>query len=227
MSIWTLAVDTSTIVTAGLARDGQAVASRAVGDNHSHVELLTPTVESMLADAGITMGDIEHIGMGVGPGPFTGLRVGMVTAITWGVVGHLPVKGVCSLDVMAAQWAENGAPDDFVIASDARRKELYWARYQGGQRIGEVQVSAPERLPDLPTGGPGVDVYAALLAGQRPHGAPTGIDAGFIAAHLDELDDAGHEPMYLRKPDAELPSARKSALAGGRHRVRAPRTISR
>ncbi|WP_316670947.1 tRNA (adenosine(37)-N6)-threonylcarbamoyltransferase complex dimerization subunit type 1 TsaB [uncultured Propionibacterium sp.] len=214
---WTLAVDTSDIIAVGLARDGQAIASEHVGDSHSHVELLAPAIEGLLGRAGIGWEDLAAIGVGVGPGPFTGLRVGIATAITAGLAAALPVKGVCGLDVIAAQWAASGAPGEFVVASDARRRELYWAGYRDGRCSDDPQVSAPTALPDLPTAGPGVGVYPELLAARCPPGAPTGLDAGFLAAHLHELPEAGLEPLYLRRPDAELPSARKTAL-GGRHR---------
>ena len=217
---WTLAVDTSTVVTAGLARDGRTVASEQVGDNHSHVELLVPTIQAILADAGIGWTGLAAIGVGVGPGPFTGLRVGVATAVTAGVAAGVPVTGVCSLDVIAAQWAAQGAPAEFVVASDARRKELYWAAYRDGLRVGRPQVSTPAALPELPTAGPGVHVYPDLLAPRCPQGAPLGPDAGFLAAHLHELPDAGLEPLYLRTPDAAPPTARKSALTGRRHRLR-------
>ncbi|RLP08740.1 tRNA (adenosine(37)-N6)-threonylcarbamoyltransferase complex dimerization subunit type 1 TsaB [Propionibacterium australiense] len=217
---WTLGVDTSTVVTAGLARDGRAVASEQVGDNHSHAELLVPTIQVILAGAGIGWADLAAIGVGVGPGPFTGLRVGVATAVTAGIAAGLPVKGVCSLDVIAAQWAASGSPRDVVVTSDARRKELYWATYRDGRRVGQPQVSAPAALPELPTAGPGVLAYPELLTARHPADAPLGLDAGFLAAHLHELPDAGLEPLYLRTPDAAPPSARKSALTGRRHRLR-------
>ncbi|AJQ90321.1 tRNA (adenosine(37)-N6)-threonylcarbamoyltransferase complex dimerization subunit type 1 TsaB [Propionibacterium freudenreichii] len=220
MTTWTLCIDTSTDVCAGLARDSEVVASAHVGDNHSHVELLMPTIMGLLADAGIGLSRVDRVGVGSGPGPFTGLRVGMATAFTLEVAGNKPVKGVCSLDVMAAQWrATAPAPDEFVIASDARRKELYWARYDQTGRRGEPQVTLPTALPDLPIAGPGVAVFAELLTSRMPAGAPTSIDAGFMAAHLSQLPDAGREPMYLREPDAKPPSARKSALAGSHRRL--------
>lgn len=220
MTMWTLCIDTSTDVCAGLAADNEVVAAAHVGDNHSHVELLMPTIMGLLADAGISLPQIDRIGVGVGPGPFTGLRVGMSTAFTLAVAGDKPVKGVCSLDVIAAQWrASAPAPEEFVIASDARRKELYWARYDRRGREGMPHVSIPTTLPDLPIAGPGVQVFADLLGARLPVGAPTAIDAGFMAAHLSGLPDAGHEPMYLREPDATPPSTRKSALAGVHRRL--------
>lgn len=219
--MWTLSIDTSTDVCTGLAQDNQVVATRHVGDNHSHVELLISTITEMLAEAGISLPQIDRIGVGVGPGPFTGLRVGMTTANVLEVASGKPVKGVSSLDVIAAQWrASAPAPDEFVIASDARRKELYWARYDVNGRVGQPQVTAPEAIPRLPIAGPGVAVFEELLSARMPAYAPTQLDAGFLAAHLDQLPDVGREPMYLREPDAKPPTARKSALAGTHRRLR-------
>lgn len=228
MTRWTLALDTSTLVCAGLAREGQQVASRAVGDNHSHVELLIPTIDAMLTQAGATWGELSRIGVGVGPGPYTGLRVGLSAAATLSLISGAPLRGVASLDLLAAQWsATKQAPHEFVVASDARRKELYWARYREGVRVGTPQVGAPDRIPEMAIAGPGVDVYPELLADRRPESAPRAIDAGFLAAHLDELPDAGVEPLYLRKPDAELPGARKSALTGRHRRMGTSRRAGR
>lgn len=224
MTSWVLGIDTSTVVCAGLARDGVAVATRTVGNSHSHVEMLIPCVQEMLSATGASLPDVERICIGVGPGPFTGLRVGIATAVTLGQVLDVPLHGVCTLDVIAAQWmATGGAPQEFVIASDARRKELYWARYSDGRRAGEPQVTDPARLPHEPVAGPGVDVYPELLGERRPADAPCSVDAGFMAANWQSIPDAGLAPLYLRKPDAELPSARKSALNGRHRRMRPAR----
>ena len=214
----TLAIDTTGEVGVGLARQGTVLAE-SHGPDRLHVELLIQEIGAALASAGADLHDLTALGVGVGPGPFTGLRVGIVTATTLGRLAGLPVKGVCSLDVLAAQWQTLGAPGEFVVSIDARRKELYWAHYRDGQRVGDPQVSAPERIPDLPMAGSGVDVYAGLLAARRPADAPRRVSPGFLAAHLGELPDAGLEPIYLRKPDAAPPRTRKSALASGRLRL--------
>ena len=88
----------------------------------------------MLADAGAAAGDLTGIAVGVGPGPFTGLRVGLVTARTLAMVRAIPVHGVCSLDILAAEAMDAGIAD-FVVATDARRKEVYLAAYVGGRRV--------------------------------------------------------------------------------------------
>lgn len=208
---WTLALDTSTDICLGLARDGEIVASDRIDDRRGHAEKLTPAIQAMCQRAGITLADISEVAVGLGPGPFTGLRVGIVTGHTIASLAGTPMHGVCSLDVVAWQWvhAENAPAGEFVIASDARRKELYWARYDAaGRRIGEPQVSAPAELPDLPLAGPGCTAFPELFAA----GGPERLDAGVLAGHWRQLPDAGSDAMYLRKPDAVAPTTRKSTL---------------
>src|SRR5512142_1987226 len=95
-----------------------------------HGEQLAPLIEQALAQAGAGRQDLTAIAVGVGPGPFTGLRVGLVTARTLGFVLDIPVRGVCSLDVLAVEAADSGAVSGhFVVATDARRKEVYLASY--------------------------------------------------------------------------------------------------
>ncbi len=217
MSI-TLAIDTSTVVCAGLARGDEALVGEAIGDQTSHAELLADSVARQLDEVGAEFAEITRVVIGVGPGPFTGLRVGIATAKTLAWLGGVEPKGVCSLDVLALQYARATAVEgEFIIASDARRKELYWARYDAsGRRLGDPQVTAPTDLPALPVGGPGAQLYTDVLAGGVASDAPSELDAAFMAAHIDDLADAGTEPLYLRKPDAEMPKTRKSTLTSGR-----------
>ncbi len=202
---WTLGIDTSHLVAVGLAHDGVPVSRAVVADTRAHGETLTPLIQQLLSDTGISWADIEAFAVGMGPGPFTGLRVGIVAARTLAAISGHPVHGVCSLDVIAAQWTE--APQEFVVASDARRREYYWARYRDGVRIGEPQVSSPDQLPKLPLAGPVGD------------SGPKELDAAVLAAHWAELPPVAGEPYYLRPADAAVPKARKSALP----RLRLPR----
>ena len=204
---WTLGIDTSHHVAVGLARDGEPVASDVVADTRAHGESLIPLIQRVCASVGIAMTGIEAYAVGMGPGPFTGLRVGIVTARTLAAVAGRPLHGVCSLDVIAAQWRD--APDEFVVASDARRKEFYWALYRDGIRVGEPRVSAPEVIPDLPAAGPVPDDPAG----------PRFLDAAVLAARWADLPVVDGEPFYLRAADAAVPKTRKSALP----RLRAPR----
>ncbi len=209
----TLALDTSTDVCVGVARDGAVLASGVVTDRRVHAEQLMPLITRTLAEAGITLADVDAIATGVGPGPFTGLRVGVVTATTLGVALGRPVTGYCSLDVVARQWADAGAPERFVVASDARRKEVYWATYAAdGTRLDGPHVTAPSIVPDLPLGGPGASLVSGTVAG------PATLDAGVLAARASVLPDAGLEPLYLRRPDAATPGKPKPTLTPERAR---------
>ena len=201
-----LGIDTATDVRAGLARDGVPLVSDAVGDRRAHAEQLLPLVQRVLAAAGATPSDLTAIVVGVGPGPFTGLRVGVVAALTLGEALGIDVRGVCSLDAIALDWARRGAPERFAVVADAGRKEVYWATYAAdGTRLSGPSVSAPIEVPALPLAGPG-----APLAGECT--GPAELDAGLLAAAAGQLPDAGHEPLYLRRPDAEVPTTRKSTL---------------
>lgn len=196
-----LGIDTSTDVRVGLADDAGVLASRAVTDSRAHAEQLMPLVTATLAGAGRRLADIGLIVVGVGPGPFTGLRVGVVTAQTLGLALGVPVRGVCSLDAVAAGHAAEG---EFLAVSDARRREVYWARYAAdGRRLEGPAVSPASELPDLPVIGPG-----AHLAG----GEASGLDGGVLAFTGPRLPEAGLSPLYLRRPDAEVPTTRKSTL---------------
>ena len=214
----TLGIDTSAGLCVGVAAqdlfgDGLDYAVRDLSDTRSHVEQLMPQIEALLSDQGLALADVVRIGVGVGPGPFTGLRVGIATAQTLGIALGIPVKGVCSLDVVAREYAGDA---EFVAVIDARRKELYWARYSAaGERLGDPQVSAPADVPALPAVGPGVAIYPEIFAGRVPDAAPRVVNTGLLAMCLDELPDAGLEPLYLRKPDAELAGTRKSVLTAG------------
>jgi tRNA threonylcarbamoyl adenosine modification protein YeaZ len=215
----TLGIDTSTDVRVGLAKDGQILASRAVHDRRAHAELLLPLVSEVMDQAGAQFAELTAVVVGVGPGPFTGLRVGVVAALTLAEVLDAEVKGVCSLDVIALDWAERGdAPADFVVVADARRKEVYWARYDAaGARLDGPFVTKPDQVPELPLAGPG-----AALTGRVGVG-PEEFNAGLLAAGADRLTAAGLEPLYLRRPDAEVPTKRKSTLVMPRIAMMGPR----
>ena len=168
MSTW-LGIDTSTDVCAGLAVDGVVVASRLLADRRAHAEQLMPMIVSMLADQGVSLGDVDGIAVGVGPGPFTGLRVGVATAFGIASATGAAVRGVCSLDVVAAQWARAGAPEEFVAVSDARRREVYWARYAAaGSRLAGPFVTAPSEVPALPSCGPGAMLLTTGSCSREP-----------------------------------------------------------
>jgi tRNA threonylcarbamoyl adenosine modification protein YeaZ len=205
-----LALDTATpTLVAGVARwtpfDGvEVLAERAVPSGTRHAELLTPAVSGVLADAGLTMADVEAVVTGLGPGPFTGLRVGVVTAAAIADARGLPVVGVCSLDAVGA-----GAR---TVVTDARRKEVYWAAYDAdGGRVDGPAVVRPEEL-----GRPGPFAGDARFAERlgadvEPAEVTT---AGLLRAAAPQLADPSTAgplvPLYLRRPDATPPTAIKA-----------------
>ena len=154
-----LGLDTATpAVTVALHDGGQPLAQLVTVDAHRHAELLAPSIAKIIADAGVSPRDLTGIAVGVGPGPYTGLRVGVVTAKVLGAALGVPVYGVCSLDVIAAD-VEGERP--FLVATDARRRELYFARYDESGRSSGPDVSAPAFIPDrqLPVAGEGPMLY--------------------------------------------------------------------
>lgn len=206
---WTLGVDTSTAVCVGLANGDRVIALR--DDNpRAHAERLMPLIEQACELAGIRVDQVSEVAVGVGPGPYTGLRVGIVTARMIAHLGGAGLHPVCSLDVLARQWADGGAPDGFIAASDARRHELYWACYDSrGQRVDGPRVGPVSELPQgMPVGGPGC---AARGIDAAP-GSPLRLDAGTLAAAWTRMPDVGVEPLYLREPDATVPTTRKATL---------------
>ena len=204
-----LALDTSTVVNVGLARGDQVLATATFAVQMAHVEQLMPLVNECVDAAGIRTADLDQLIVGLGPGPFTGLRVGVVTAQVLSFALGLELRGVCSLDVIAAQFAA-ASRGEFVVATDARRREVYWARYSpGGVRLDQPRVSRPIDLPPLPVIGPAAGIYADQL--QAVPG-PRAMDPAVLATSSPKLPDAGHEPLYLRHPDATELTRPKSVL---------------
>jgi tRNA threonylcarbamoyl adenosine modification protein YeaZ len=204
-----LALDTSTVVNVGLARGPRVLATATLADQMAHAEQLMPLISDCLDDAGVRPSDLGRLIVGLGPGPFTGLRVGVATAHVLSYVLQLELRGVCSLDVLAAQFA-GASLGDFVVVTDAKRHEVYWAQYSAdGVRLGEPTVSLPSEVPRLPAVGPAADLYKDQL--QAVPG-PRAMDPGVLATRGAMLPEAGHEPLYLRQPDAIELTRPKSVL---------------
>jgi tRNA threonylcarbamoyl adenosine modification protein YeaZ len=138
--------DTATPAVSVALHDGERVVSEAsAADGRRHGELLMPMIAQVLSDAGASRADLTAVAVGVGPGPYTGLRVGVVTARVLGAVLGIPVHGVCSLDVIAADVPRGR---EFLVATDARRKEVYWARYDAaGVRLESPAVGSAALIP--------------------------------------------------------------------------------
>lgn len=198
-----LAIDTATpAVTAGIVDVGDGVttlAERITVDARAHAERITPNVLAALADSGKSMGDLGAVVVGCGPGPFTGLRVGMATAAAYGHALGIPVFGVCTLDAIGGATRGN-----VLVVTDARRREVYWARYRDGVRIGGPDVSA---AADVAVDG--VDA----VAGSPVHAASFGLpvigpeypSSTELAAAVSDwsIEPEPLVPLYLRRPDAK------------------------
>jgi len=196
-----LAMDTATpAVTAGVVRleDVAVLAERVTVDARAHAEQLTPNVLAALADAGLTVNDLDAVVVGCGPGPFTGLRVGMATAAAYGHALGVPVHGVCSLDAIGVETR-----GDALVVTDARRREVYWARYRDGVRVDGPAVNAPTDVPADAHAVAGSPEHAALF--DLPRVSPVYPTAsGLVRAVADwTAEPAPLVPLYLRRPDAK------------------------
>lgn len=218
-----LAFDTATPAVTVALHDGAAtLAESTTVDARRHGELLAPAIDEVLAHAGRRAVDITDIAVGVGPGPFTGLRVGVVTARALGDALGVPVHGVCTLDVLAHGATRQGLAVPFAVATDARRREVYWARYTAtGTRLTEPAVGWPasvaEELAGLPVVGAGASIYPEAFPDAREPRLPAGSWLAELTCAMLAEDRATlpPEPLYLRRPDAVEPGARKPVLAGG------------
>ncbi len=216
-----LVVDTSSAaVTAGIAdiaagRQPQVLAGRVTVDARAHAELLSPAIAECLAECGLAPGDLDAVIAGCGPGPFTGLRVGLMTAAAFCDALGIPGYGVCSLDAIA-----DAHVGTVLVAGDARRREVYWAVYADGVRTAGPAVHRPAEVPAGPVDavcGAGARLYEAeFAASQFPapfldRDYPTGLAACAAPRVLAGAPGEALTPLYLRRPDAVVPGARKQA----------------
>ncbi|GAA2028641.1 tRNA (adenosine(37)-N6)-threonylcarbamoyltransferase complex dimerization subunit type 1 TsaB [Yaniella flava] len=219
MSHTFLAVDTSATASAAITRDHEVIAHRATESQRTHSEVLAGFITEVMTEAAIdprTPGALDGIFVGVGPGPFTGLRAGIITAQTLAHTWNIPVYGVLSLDGLAHRVAVDAfrmGAEEFVVATDARRTEVYWAHYDNvagqPQRIHGPFVTAATEVTELPVYGAGAGLYPDALYGMT----------GFTDAVPDATDIAAHgslalrrgrglepvAPQYLRGHDATIP----------------------
>ena len=214
-----LALDTATpAVTAALAEvtDGRlkGLGERRTVDPRAHGELLAPQVRMVLADAGVRPAELGAVVAGTGPGPFTGLRVGLATAASMGQALGIPAYGICSLDALGRA----AGPGRVLVATDARRREVYFATYLDGKWVTDPDVAKPADVR--------VDADRAVGEGAVKYSDVFGIPIddrvlypsgeALIALALDKISSgaAGEPltPLYLRRPDAVASAQRKPVL---------------
>ena len=173
----TLAIDTSTSRTVVGLVDGDRVLFESYAEGATdHGRAVSDLVAQALANNPPP----KRVVVGMGPGPFTGLRVGIAFARTFALSREIPLIGICSLDAV-----ETGK-SDYTVAIDARRKEIYWARYENGLRVEGPAVNKPEEVKDFI-----IDLYPSVSS----------------LVKLAESQNES-EPFYLRRPDA-VPTAER------------------
>ena len=214
-----LGIDTSTpTVSVALVDDDKLLARRDQLANNAHGEVLAALIDAVLRAMATTPADLAAMAVGLGPGPFTGLRVGIVTAAAMGDALGIPVFGDCSLDVLGPEGLMAGRP--FAAVTDARRRQVYWALYDdGGSRVEGPDIAPAVEVADHLRGrvrdvvGPGATQYADAFAGFDV-AATQWPDAGRLAMNAARRHGSGSAadaltPMYLRRPDAREPGSPK------------------
>ena len=207
-----LAFDTATpAVTVALHDGNRILAEHTEVDARRHGELLAPGIRTVLEQAGCSREELTDVAVGVGPGPFTGLRVGLVTARALGDALGVAVHGVCTLDILAAAVRHDGP---FAVATDARRREVYWARYEAPDRrstdpaVDWPHVVAPE-VAGLPVAGEGAVKYPDAFPVAIEPVLPSAADLAELTVRRQGVGLLPPTPLYLRRPDAVEPGARK------------------
>lgn len=231
-----LAIDTATAATsvAVVGSGGSVRCESQVIDARRHAEAIAPLIRDVLAEARVDASAIDLVACGVGPGPFTGLRVGIATGVAIAEGRGIPVVGVCSLDVIARR-AVRDYPGSVTVLTRARRAELCWAAYdEHAQRLAgplirsendldihgtAVGDAGPVDVVMYPQAGVLADLVAERLASGEP--LPDRVElpeegareSG--AATADILHDRAQRgllllparPLYLRRPDAVVPAS--------------------
>jgi len=221
-----LAVDTSSsVVSAALVdvadpADVRVLAARDERADNRHGELLAALIDEVLRESRLTPPSLAAVAAGLGPGPFTGLRVGVVTAASLADALRLPAYGACSLDAIARSHPRR---HEFLVCTDARRKQVYWARYDAaGARVEGPDIATAAELAARYAGhvplavGVGVALYPQEFSAFEMTGdasASASDVARLVATRVREraLPEL-LEPMYLRRPDASPPGRPKSVL---------------
>jgi len=212
--VFVLAIDTATpAVVAGVVSVGPELAlvsQQAPIAARGHGELLAPGIDAALHEAGIAPRQVGAVVVGTGPGPYTSLRVGLVTAAAFADALRIPAYGVCSLDAIGEAGADEPA---LLVATDARRREVYVGRYAYGRRDGDVGVDRPDAVDTAGLSAvAGTELYDWPGLRRRPEQTPDPLALVRLARERIESGAPGDPlvPLYLRRPDAVVPGAPKT-----------------
>lgn len=198
-----LALDSSAGTSAAVVdREYGVLAERTIADGLHHAEVVGQLIADVLRESGASVRALAAVAVGVGPGPFTGLRVGMAAAKLFALAAGKPLLGIVSHDAVALAHYGSGGWGDLIVATDARRRELYWSRYAGldelglPQRVAGPAVTKPDGIPHAARRIDASTIPAASL--------------GLLAERLRLSGRPAHvEPLYLRSPDVTLSSPKR------------------
>jgi tRNA threonylcarbamoyl adenosine modification protein YeaZ len=200
-----LAIDTSAGTSVAVVdRDAGVLCELNSFDTRRHSEVIGDLIRAALDESGIAVTALSGVAVGMGPGPFTGLRVGIAAARAFAFGAGKPVVPVVSHDAVAF-----GATEPVLVVTDARRREVYWSAYSGSDAVGlPVRLLGPELLrpEDLEAQVPGYATYRRLDA-SAVSAASVGLLAEGLFAHKRAF--AGDEALYLRAPDVTVSAGPK------------------
>ncbi|MDH6237979.1 tRNA (adenosine(37)-N6)-threonylcarbamoyltransferase complex dimerization subunit type 1 TsaB [Cryobacterium sp. CG_9.6] len=205
-----LAIDTSAGTSVAVVDlDRGVISERREADTMRHAEVIGGMIRECLDEAGITAHDLSGVVGGMGPGPFTGLRVGIAAARVFALGAGKPLVPVVSHDAVAFGAYHSGHQGPLLVVTDARRREVYWSAYSEADAHG-----VPRRI-----GAPGLAKPAELLETSFEHVALARLDAATVSAgdlgmvaefsFAAGLPFAADAPLYLRSPDVTMPNGRK------------------
>jgi tRNA threonylcarbamoyladenosine biosynthesis protein TsaB len=213
-----LSIDTATEVLALSACRGETWASLGIRRGLQHSPALLPLAERLLHELDVTAAELECVVCSLGPGSFTGIRIGLATALGIGEARHIPVVGVSTLDAAAYMW--RSYPGDVVPVIDARKGKIYAALFTDGVRQGDYRDISPAELAALLAGarspilvGPDAPRIAEMLGTDSPPQSDSFDPRCLLRLGIEMLERDGPpttalRPLYLRKSEAEIASGR-------------------
>lgn len=205
-----LAIDTSAGTSVALVdpATGRALANRSTGDSRRHAEVIGPFLTEVLTEAGVTPAEVTGVVAGMGPGPFTGLRVGIAAARTFAAARGVAFLPLVSHDAVAADQPH---PGPFLVITDARRREVYWSAYDAdGVRVAGPGLAEPADLDEvIRASRPEAAAWERVTAVEIPAGRLGALAADRLASGAPFADDT---PLYLRDPDVTMPGAPKRVV---------------
>lgn len=202
-----LAIDTSVGTSVALVSDGQVLASRSTEDTMRHAEVIGPFIQAVLIEAGVAARDVTHVAAGMGPGPFTGLRVGIAAADTFALGAAAQLLPMMSHGAVALQHLENDRDNNLVVTTDARRKEEYVSFFTGLDEEGCPILSY----------GPALQMPGEFDATDSGYVQATEVPATWLGVLAQRMLAAGRsflpfEALYLRSPDVTLSNGPKRVV---------------